>query len=119
MCRWPVQIATDQIAVGGGRLLASWCWRIGPRGEVGCEMQYRALPGPGGEGGALSFLGPDAALRDGEREGAVASAGIPHTIVRAASVADRPGGESQLSFKALSSGSGSSEVRCAPRPPFR
>lgn len=75
--------------------------------------------GPGGEEGALSFLGPDAALRDGEREDAVASAGIPHTIVRAASVADRPGGESQLSFKALSSGSGSSEVRCALRPPFR
>ena len=75
-------------------------------------MRCCALLAAGGEGGALSFLGPDAALRDGEREGAAASAGIPHTIVRAASVADRPGGKSQLSFNALSSGSGSSEVRC-------
>lgn len=55
---------------------------------------------PGGQGGGFGFFGSDSALRDASREAAAAGAGVPHTIVRAAAVADRPGGNCQLSFSA-------------------
>jgi len=64
-------------------------------------VEHVLLPSlAGGQGGGFGFFGSDSALRDASREAAAAAAGIPHTIVRAAAVVDRPGGDCQLSFSA-------------------
>jgi hypothetical protein len=69
------------------------------------------MPQPGGLAG-LFLSAADAALKEPQREAAVASSGIPHVVVKAGVIQDVPGGSSSIAVKPasiISSGSSSSK----------
>lgn len=61
----------------------------------------------GGKSGPFGFLGPDAVLREAGRDSDALNADVPVTVVRAAAVSDRAGGDNGLSFTVAESSSSS------------
>lgn len=76
--------------------------RLGPHllsSALAAGVEHIVLPSlAGGKTGPFSFLGPDAVLREAQREADAAAAQIALTVVRAKAVSDRPGGDCGLSF---------------------
>jgi hypothetical protein len=65
------------------------------------------MPQPGGLAG-LFLSSAEAALKEPQREAAVASSGIPHVIVKAGVIQDVPGGSSSIAVKPATPNSSSS-----------
>jgi hypothetical protein len=66
------------------------------------------MPQPGGLAG-LFLSAADAALKDPQREAAVASSGIPNVIVKTGVIQDVPGGSSSIAVKPASGSSSSKQ----------
>jgi hypothetical protein len=65
------------------------------------------MPQPGGLAG-LFMSAADAAVKEPQREAAVASSGIPHVIVKVGVIQDVPGGSSSIAVQPTTICSGSS-----------
>lgn len=70
------------------------------------------MPTPGGFA-ALFGNGADAVLRDPQREAAVRASGIPHIIIKTGSIQDKPGGNTALKFRRVSSNQASDSAGTA------